>query len=56
MEQIAKATLLVKWDKRPPEYIEVQYNPTEKLSLQVERELTGFPPVLLGSARSAGRA
>jgi len=29
MEQIVKATLLVKWDKRLPEYIEVQYNPTE---------------------------
>src|SRR6266545_2105327 len=29
MEQIAKATLFVKWDKQPPEYIEVQYNPTE---------------------------
>lgn len=30
MEQIAKATLFVKWDNRPqPEPIEVQYNPTE---------------------------
>lgn len=32
MEQIAKATFLVKWDKQPPEppeRIEVQYNPTE---------------------------
>ena len=30
MEQIAKATIFVKWDNRPkPEPIEVQYNPTE---------------------------
>jgi len=29
MEQLAKATLLVYWDNRPPESIEVQYNPTE---------------------------
>jgi nucleoid-associated protein YgaU len=29
MEQIAKATLFVKWDNRPLEPIAVQYNPTE---------------------------
>jgi nucleoid-associated protein YgaU len=30
MEQVAKALLLVKWDRRPnPEPIELQYNPTE---------------------------
>src|SRR5215510_12471912 len=29
MEQIAKATILVAWDNRPAEPIEVQYNPTE---------------------------
>src|SRR6185312_15496044 len=30
MEQLAKASLMVKWDNRPkPETIEVQYNPTE---------------------------